>query len=139
LLNSLGEWLEKQAALVLPKSPLGEAVGYARNQWAALQVYTTAGYLESTRPANCILDKRSMREVRHRDCAADRARRAKGNSPLIHGISQADLVVEVLLDWLPSCGGLGRSRLTSTQPLVRQPREQLLVRWLLTQREQRRQ
>jgi hypothetical protein len=46
LLKSLGEWLEKQAATVLPKTPLGEAVGYARNQWAALQVYTTAGFLE---------------------------------------------------------------------------------------------
>jgi transposase len=46
LLKSLGEWLEKQAAAALPKSPLGEAVGYAQNQWAALQVYTTAGFLE---------------------------------------------------------------------------------------------
>jgi transposase len=46
LLKSLGEWLEKQAASALPKSLLGEAVGYARNQWAALQVYTTAGFLE---------------------------------------------------------------------------------------------
>jgi transposase len=46
LLKALGEWLEKQAASALPKSPLGEAVGYARNQWAALQVYTTAGFLE---------------------------------------------------------------------------------------------
>jgi transposase len=46
LLKSLGEWLEKQATLALPKSPLGEAVGYARNQWVALQVYTTAGFLE---------------------------------------------------------------------------------------------
>ena len=46
LLKSFGEWLDKQAASALPKSPLGEAVGYARNQWAALQVYTTAGFLE---------------------------------------------------------------------------------------------
>jgi transposase len=46
LLKSLGEWLEKQAVSALPKSPLGEAVGYARNQWVALQVYTTAGFLE---------------------------------------------------------------------------------------------
>ncbi len=29
----------------LPKSPLGEAVTYARNQWAALQVYVTDGRL----------------------------------------------------------------------------------------------
>jgi transposase len=46
LLESFGMWLDKQAAAVLPKSPLAEAVGYARNQWAALQVYTTAGFLE---------------------------------------------------------------------------------------------
>jgi transposase len=46
LLKSLGEWLDKQAAAVLPKNPLGEAAGYARNLWAALQVYTTAGFLE---------------------------------------------------------------------------------------------
>jgi transposase len=46
LLKSFGTWLEKQAASVLPKSPVAEAVGYARNQWAALQVYTTAGFLE---------------------------------------------------------------------------------------------
>jgi transposase len=46
LLKSFGEWLDRQAAAALPKSPLGEAVGYARNQWAALQRYTTAGFLE---------------------------------------------------------------------------------------------
>jgi hypothetical protein len=46
LLKSFGEWLDKQAAAVLPKSPLAEAVGYARNHWAALQRYTTAGFLE---------------------------------------------------------------------------------------------
>jgi hypothetical protein len=46
LLTTFGEWLDKQATAVLPKSPSGEAVGYARNQWAALQRYTTAGFLE---------------------------------------------------------------------------------------------
>jgi transposase len=46
LLKSFGEWLDRQAVSALPKSPLGEAVGYARNQWAALQVYTTVGFLE---------------------------------------------------------------------------------------------
>ena len=46
LLKTFGEWLDKQTAAVLPKSPLAEAVGYARNQWAALQRYTTAGFLE---------------------------------------------------------------------------------------------
>src|SRR5581483_677602 len=46
LLESFGMWLDKQAVAVLPKSSLAEAVGYARNQWAALQVYTAAGVLE---------------------------------------------------------------------------------------------
>jgi transposase len=46
ILKSFGEWLEKQASALLPKSPLAEAVGYARNQWEALQRYTTAGFLE---------------------------------------------------------------------------------------------
>jgi transposase len=32
-------WLDEQADVVLPKSPIGEAVGYARGQWAALTRY----------------------------------------------------------------------------------------------------
>jgi transposase len=46
LLKQFGEWLDERAKAVLPKSPLAEAVGYARNQWAALQVYATADFLE---------------------------------------------------------------------------------------------
>ena len=34
-----------QRAEVLPKSPLGEALSYALNNWAALQRYTEAGFL----------------------------------------------------------------------------------------------
>jgi len=42
--QSLGEWLESQAAAeVLPKSKLGEALGYLRNQWEPLQTYLTDG------------------------------------------------------------------------------------------------
>ena len=44
-LSSLKPWLDEIALTALPKSPLGEAVTYARNQWAALQVYTTDGAL----------------------------------------------------------------------------------------------
>ncbi len=37
-------WLESEAVKgVLPKSPMGEALGYLRNQWSALQVYLTDG------------------------------------------------------------------------------------------------
>jgi transposase len=42
--RSLGEWLDGQAAgHVLPKSRLGEALGYLRNQWGPLQTYLSDG------------------------------------------------------------------------------------------------
>jgi transposase len=43
LLAALKAWLDSLAVTALPKSPLGEAVTYARNQWAALNVYVTDG------------------------------------------------------------------------------------------------
>jgi hypothetical protein len=42
----LGEWLQSQAAAdVLPKSKLGEALGYLRNHWDPLRVYLSDGRL----------------------------------------------------------------------------------------------
>ena len=42
--QSLGEWLDGQAAArVLPKSKLGEALGYLRNQWEPLQTHLSDG------------------------------------------------------------------------------------------------
>jgi hypothetical protein len=38
-------WLGAQKPVVLPKSPLGGAIGYVQNQWEALRRYTTSGYL----------------------------------------------------------------------------------------------
>lgn len=46
LLRSLGEWLEQLQPMVLPKSALATAVGYALNQWPALNVYVTDGDLK---------------------------------------------------------------------------------------------
>jgi transposase len=40
------DWLEAEAASVLPKSPIGEAIGYARNHWTALERPLEAGFLE---------------------------------------------------------------------------------------------
>lgn len=45
LLAALKPWLDQLAVTTLPKSPLGEAVTYARNQWGALNVYVTDGAL----------------------------------------------------------------------------------------------
>lgn len=45
LLASMKDWLERTTVTALPKSPLGEAVTYARNQWTALNVYVRDGNL----------------------------------------------------------------------------------------------
>ena len=45
ILEKFKTWLEAQRQDVLPKSPLGEAIGYALNNWSALIRYTEAGFL----------------------------------------------------------------------------------------------
>jgi hypothetical protein len=44
-LERLDAWLREQANRALPKSPIGEAIGYARSNWAAPNRYLEAGYL----------------------------------------------------------------------------------------------
>ena len=39
------QWLEAERPQVLPKSPMGEALGYALHNWTALVRYTEAGFL----------------------------------------------------------------------------------------------
>jgi hypothetical protein len=46
ILESFKQWLDVQVQTVLPKSGLGEAIGYALRHWEALCRYTQAGYLE---------------------------------------------------------------------------------------------
>jgi transposase len=45
VLTELTKWLDEQRPLALPKSPLGTAIGYASNNWAALKRYLEQGYL----------------------------------------------------------------------------------------------
>jgi transposase len=45
VLERFRAWLDEQADLVRPKSPIGEAVGYARGQWTALTRYVEDGDL----------------------------------------------------------------------------------------------
>jgi transposase len=45
ILEQFRAWLDGQRAEVLPKSPLGEALGYALNNWSALVRYTESGIL----------------------------------------------------------------------------------------------
>ena len=45
ILDEFKKWLDRVAGAVLPKSPLGDAIRYTRNQWQALRRYTEAGFL----------------------------------------------------------------------------------------------
>ena len=45
VLTALGGWLEEQRPQALPKTPLGQALGYACNHWEALGRYLEQGYL----------------------------------------------------------------------------------------------
>jgi transposase len=45
LLTAFGEWLTEQKRLALPKSPIGQAIAYARSNWTALCRYPEHGEL----------------------------------------------------------------------------------------------
>jgi len=45
ILGQFHTWLETRRPEVLPKSPMGEAIGYALNNWEALIRYAEAGFL----------------------------------------------------------------------------------------------
>jgi transposase len=46
VVEDLRRWLDAQALVVLPKSPMGQAIGYALDQWTALCRYLDDGDLE---------------------------------------------------------------------------------------------
>jgi transposase len=46
VLDAFKAWLDAEAQRALPKSPLGEAISYARTQWIALTRYLEDGLLE---------------------------------------------------------------------------------------------
>jgi transposase len=59
VLIALKQWLDEQKSKALPKTPLGQAIGYALNNWAALNRYLEQGYLAidnnlSERTLRCI-------------------------------------------------------------------------------------
>jgi transposase len=45
ILTSMCQWLKEQQGHVLPKSPIGQAIGYTLNHWQALTRYTQLGFL----------------------------------------------------------------------------------------------
>lgn len=59
ILEELKSWLEEKQGQVLPKSPIGQAIGYALSQWERLQVYLSDGRLSIDNNAA----ERAMRPV----------------------------------------------------------------------------
>ena len=45
ILARIKAWLDAEQQVVLPRSPMGQAIQYALNQWNALCVYATEGFL----------------------------------------------------------------------------------------------
>jgi len=45
VLDRIKAWLDDESRVVLPRSPMAGAIGYALNQWGALCVYATRGFL----------------------------------------------------------------------------------------------
>jgi len=45
VLATIKTWLDTEQKLVLPRSPMAQAMTYMLNQWEALNVYTTQGFL----------------------------------------------------------------------------------------------
>jgi hypothetical protein len=46
LVTALCQWLAREQANVLPKSPMGQAIAYARRHWQALTRYLDDGFLD---------------------------------------------------------------------------------------------
>jgi transposase len=59
IFDAIHTWLEAQQSKVLPKSPIGEAIGYALNHWNALIRPLEAGFLEIDNGAS----ERAMKPV----------------------------------------------------------------------------
>lgn len=45
VLGKIKVWLDAEGEIVLPRSPMAQAITYAQNQWTALATYVTQGFL----------------------------------------------------------------------------------------------
>lgn len=59
LLEKLGAWLKQYKDKILPKSPMGQAINYARDNWTALNRYIEHGYLSIDNNAS----ERALRNI----------------------------------------------------------------------------
>jgi hypothetical protein len=92
ILNTFRAWLEQERDQVLPKSPMGEAISYALNNWTALARYTEAGILAIDNN----VAEREMKQI------------ALGRKNwLFFGSEQGGQTAAILLSFTSSCKRLG--------------------------------
>jgi transposase len=92
LLESFGTWLEGEARKVLPRSPVGEAIAYARSNWVALSRYLESPYLSIDNNAT----ENSIRPI------------AVGRKNWLHlGSDRGGRTAATLLSLVQSCKNLG--------------------------------
>ena len=138
--DELEKWLAEQKPNALPKSPLGAAIGYATNNWAALKRYLEAGYLAldnnlSERTLRAIALGRNNwgvigSEVGGKTAAVlysavgtckhlgiDPFAYLRETLPGLFALGEKP-TTEQLLDWLPDRWLLNRTRNTSITPAV---------------------
>jgi transposase len=122
VLAKLKAWLDEQAPVVLPKSCIAKAIGYAQKQWQALQVYLEDGDLE--------IDNNAA-ERGFRGIALGR------RNWLFVGSDEGGQTAAVMYSVVASCQQVGaepfaylREVLTELPKLGRKPREEELEAWL---------
>jgi transposase len=115
-------WLVVQRVRALPKSPLGEAVGYALSNWEALMRYTEQGYLAIDNN----LSERTLRQVVV----------GRGNWQFC-GSAQGGRTAAALYSVVGTCKHLGidpfaylREALAGLFALRENPTEEQLMGWL---------
>jgi transposase len=92
IVEKYGQWLEKAAGEVLPKSPIGQAISYTRSNWAALVRYLEAGFLSIDNNAA----ERAMRPI------------ALGRKNWLHvGSDRGGRTAAVLMSLIQSCQSYG--------------------------------
>jgi transposase len=122
VLKELVKWLEQTRPQALPKSPLGAAIGYASNNWAALSRYLEKGFLAIDNN----LSERTLRTV-----ALGR------NNWGVIGSETGGQTAAVLYSVIGTCKHLGidpfvylRDALPGLFTLGEEPRAEQLLDWL---------
>jgi transposase len=130
ILTELKKWLDEEKPRTLPKSSLGQAIGYALNNWEALNRYLERGYLAIDNN----LSERTLRAI-----ALGR------NNWVVLGSEAGGQTAAVLYTMVLSCKHLGidpfaylREALMGVFALGEEPTAEALLQWLPDRWSQRR-